>query len=230
MNAPWSGPSKPGKMPCMNRGSARRIALWAALGLAAAALSPAAAEARGKRKNQTYIFSLYKVEMVEGVPGEVEEQVKKRLAKQIEDRDALEPEIDKKAPDPKKTPKKFERYLKRRNRRAFKVNVEVTDYSMDLEPIEGSSSKHLAVHLSLRMFGETIPDRVMAFTGDGSATVKVEVGRRVRDRDREYANDEALKLAVSDAVDQSIKMLRMPAKKRKRLQKRRRRQRERGKK
>ena len=59
----------------------------------------------------------------------------------------------------------------------------------------------------LRTFGETIPDRIMAFSGSGSAQVKVDIGKKLRPADTEYANREAATLAIAEALERSIKKL-----------------------
>jgi hypothetical protein len=70
------------------------------------------------------------------------------------------------------------------------------------------------------MFGETYPKRVMAFTGDGSATVKIDIGKKLRKRDTDYANEEAMKLAVADAIAASIAKLKAPPEKTKKKKRR----------
>ena len=69
------------------------------------------------------------------------------------------------------------------------------------------------IHVALHMLGENIPGRTMGFTGDGQATIKQEVGKKVRDRDREYAWDQAAELAVADAMTTVFKQLAVPQKK-----------------
>jgi hypothetical protein len=66
------------------------------------------------------------------------------------------------------------------------------------------------VRVALQLFGETIPDRVMAFSGEGSATVKLEVGKTVRPRDREEASSAAIDEAVASAITRSLEKLQEP--------------------
>ena len=61
-------------------------------------------------------------------------------------------------------------------------------------------AQRLVVHVGIHVLGETIPGRTMGFTGDGQATVKQEVGMKVRDKDRTYAWDGAAETAVDDAM------------------------------
>jgi hypothetical protein len=120
------------------------------------------------------------------------------------------------APDPTAEPKKFKAYMAKRKLRAFKLNVEVTEYEEVVEPSPRSKTgKMVVVRIALRILGETVPDRSMAFTGDGSATIKLGTGSRVRAKDRQIANREATELAIQDAVATSIKKLDAGKKKKK---------------
>lgn len=75
------------------------------------------------------------------------------------------------------------------------------------------NSQRLVVRVALHFLGENIPSRTMGFTGDGQATIKVEIGKKVRDKDREYAWDQAAEAAVADAMTTVFKQLAIPPKK-----------------
>ena len=77
---------------------------------------------------------------------------------------------------------------------------------MDSKP----GTQRLTVHLAIHMLGEHIPGRTIAFTGDGTATIKQEVGKTVRQADRDYSWDGAAELAVKDAIETSLKQLAKP--------------------
>jgi hypothetical protein len=66
------------------------------------------------------------------------------------------------------------------------------------------------IRIGIHMLGETIPGRTMGFTGDGKATIKQEVGIKLRDRDREYTWDQAAELAVDDAMKTVFQQLAAP--------------------
>lgn len=97
---------------------------------------------------------------------------------------------------------------------AFLVTVEITEASEEALPMEGKpNSQRLVIHVALHMLGEVIPDRTMGFTGDGQATVKIELGAKIRDKDREYSWDQAADAAVADAMKTVFKQLQTPLKK-----------------
>jgi hypothetical protein len=65
----------------------------------------------------------------------------------------------------------------------------------------------------VHVLGEQIPGKTMGFTGDGQATIKQEVGKKVRDRDKEFAWDSAAEVAIADAMKTVFKQLAVPPKK-----------------
>jgi hypothetical protein len=117
------------------------------------------------------------------------------------------------APDPKAQGKAFKKWLtKKKIAGAYRMNVEITSYEEELEDKDAAvnQEKRLIIRLGLRTFGETIPDRVMAFAADGSATIKVDVGKKLRDKDRTFAITAAVEGAVGDAMAASLTKLALP--------------------
>ncbi len=119
------------------------------------------------------------------------------------------------APDPKSAAEAYRKFLTKKGiSAAYLVTVEITDASEELVPMEDkSNAQRLVVHLAIHVLGETIPGRTMGFTGDGSATVKQEIGMKLRDGDRNYAWDGAAETAVNDALKTCFAQLAKPAKK-----------------
>ena len=179
------------------------IAASAAL---AVLLSAGSVDAKDRVK---YIYRVAKVVNGKNVKGPVED-VRKGLVKGITKADKISPTFPEGAPDPDKQPKRFKKYLKKKRLKAYKVSLEVVEYEQSVETLDDRGHKRLAVRVSVRLFGETIPDRVMAFAGKGSATVKIDVGRKVRDRDREVANHDAIEVAIDQAIAESLRKLSMP--------------------
>jgi hypothetical protein len=187
----------------------RLSTLAAALAVIAAGLAAWPASAAAKPK-ETYIFLVWKVGLENKTPKELSEMVSTRLRSAIEAHKIL-PAVPEGAPDPESAPDKFTAYLKAKNMRAFRMNVQVTKYSQDVEEAPGKpGSQYLTVRVALRLFAESYPARGMALTGDGSATVKLEIGKTVRDADKKEANSSALDEAVNKAIEQVLVKLREP--------------------
>lgn len=185
-----------------------RPTLVVAAALAALAVSrPAHAKPR-----ETYVFLLSRVDLAKAVPADLEAPVTARVGAAIAAREGLAARLPEGAPDPDAAPKKFKEYLKAKRHRAFKVNIEVSQFAAESETSSTGArpTNYFTARVTLRLFGETVPDRTMAFTGDGSATVKIEVGKTVRQRDRDEAIAAALDQAAASAIDQSLRKLDQP--------------------
>jgi hypothetical protein len=97
---------------------------------------------------------------------------------------------------------------------AYLVSVDVTEASEELESMPGkANAQRLTVRIAIHVLGEVMPARTMGFTGDGRATIKQEVGKTVRERDRQYAWDSAAEVAVADALKTVFAQLDAPPKK-----------------
>lgn len=184
--------------------SSRRLVLvLAALALLAV---PVATSQAGSK--ETYYFLVHDVRLVDGIPAEVGAQVRDQLIKAIGAHERLIPELPKDAPDPQADPKAFEKYLKKHKIKPYRVNVDVKEYRHELEELAAPRrGQRLTVGIVLYVFGETMPQRTMAFSGDGSSTVKLEIGKKLRARDTEVANGEAVTIAVNDALKTSLERL-----------------------
>jgi hypothetical protein len=166
-----------------------------------------AAPAKGER----YYIEINAVERRDDQPEMLVAMVQRALEHDIERRDRTLHELPDAAPDREKEPDAFKRFLRKHRLRAFDVRVEITRYARTLEPApDGASGQRLGVAIALHLFGETIPDRTMAFTGDGSASIQLEIGNKLRERDDEVAHADAIELAVTEAVDQALAKLRQP--------------------
>lgn len=167
-----------------------------------------ATPSQARRSPQKFLYEITQVKLASGIPAAVKSRAKDRLAVAIDKHDRLIGELSGDAPDPDKNPKAYKAYLRKHRLRAFKVNLEIESYRSTVEPAAApKTGKQIVVHVALRLFGETIPDRRMAFTGDGSATIKVEVGSHVREADSLYAEKQAVDLAIAAAITHSIEKL-----------------------
>ncbi len=182
------------------------LAIVAAVGLSWHSAAPAEA---GKKK---YHYALTKVltkpetkaDLAKVVAARVEAQVKKAFGGHPQ----LVVLMDG-APDPKTNAEGYKQYLAKKGiAGAYFVTVDIVEASEELVPVEGKpNTQRLVIRLALHLLGEAIPAMTMAFSGDGQATIKQEVGKKVRERDREVSWDDAAKLAVDDAIAKSIKQV-----------------------
>jgi hypothetical protein len=162
-----------------------------------------------------YHFELTKVLAKPEVKGEVAktavDRVEAQIKKTFESHPQLVANLDG-APDPKTSADAYRKFLTKKGiSSAYLVTVEVTEASEELVPMEGKpNTQRLSVHVAIHVLGETIPGRTMGFTGDGQATIKQEVGAKLRDKDRDYTWDGAAETAVGDAMKTVFAQLAKP--------------------
>jgi len=183
-------------------------------GLAVAiALAAATADAAPKKK---YHFELTTVSTKAEVKPEVAKAATPRVQGQVTKVFAGHPQLVAKldgAPDPRTHADGYRKYLAQHGiASAYLVTVEITEASEELEPLDDKTSQRLVIRIGIHMLGENIPGRTMGFTGDGRATIKQEVGMKIRDRDREFTWDQAAELAVADAMKTVFQQLAQPPK------------------
>jgi hypothetical protein len=183
------------------------LAVVALLGPALAGTSAIAAPPTKK-----YHFELTAVTPKPEVKPEVAkiatERVEAQIKKAFEATPQLVATLDD-APDPKTAADAYRRYLiKKGIAGSYLVTVEITEASEEITPMEGkTNSQRMAVHVGIHLLGETIPGRTIGFTGDGQATVKQEIGMKLRDKDRTYAWDGAAETAVKSALAEAFAKL-----------------------
>jgi hypothetical protein len=182
--------------------------------LAAIAATCAVADAAPKKK---FHFELTAVTAKAEVKPEVAKAATPRIEAQVKKVFETHPQLVAKldgAPDPKTNADGYRKHLAAKAiAGAYLVTVEITDASEELVPLEDKpNAQRLVIHIGIHMLGENIPGRTMGFTGDGKATIKQEVGMKLRDRDREYTWDQAAELAVDDAMKTVFQQLAAPKK------------------
>lgn len=174
-----------------------------------------AADAAPKKK---FHFELTAVTAKAEVKAEVAQAATPRVEAQVKKVFETHPQLVAKlegAPDPRTNADGYRKYLAQKAiSGAYLVTVEITDASEELVPFDDKqNAQRLVIHIGIHMLGENIPGRTMGFTGDGKATIKQEVGMKIRDRDREFTWDQAAELAVDDAMKTVFQQLAAPAKK-----------------
>jgi hypothetical protein len=95
--------------------------------------------------------------------------------------------------------------LKKRNLRGFSVVVRFERFAKQLkEPSPGSRHKRASVDVKLSVFGTTIPEEKLAFSGEGESTVEAEVSEKTAAAESESLAKDAIKDAIKQAVDQAV--------------------------
>jgi len=95
--------------------------------------------------------------------------------------------------------------LKKRNLRGFDVTARIENLKQQVkDPKPGSRNKQLAVEVQLTVFGTTIPDAKLAFSGDGQSATEAEVSERRLAADTADATHDVIKDAIKQAVDQAV--------------------------
>ena len=171
------------------------------------------------KKKKKYHFELTKVlvkpEVTEDVAKEAQPRIEAVFKKALESHPQLVVSVEG-APDPEaNNGQPYRKFLAKKGIwAAYLVTVEVTEASIEIVPMEDKkNTQRISVSVGLHVLGETIPGRTMGFTGDGRATVKQEVGMKIRDKDRQFTWDAAAETAVAEALDKCFTKLAKPAKK-----------------
>jgi hypothetical protein len=98
--------------------------------------------------------------------------------------------------------------LKKRNLRGFSVVVRFENLKKEVkEPSPGSRRKRVAIDVKLSVFGTTIPEEKLAFSGDGESSVEAEVSEKDMDAESESLAKDAIKDAIKQADDQAVMKL-----------------------
>ncbi len=169
-------------------------------------------------KKKKYHFELTKVltkpEVKPDVAKEAQPRIEAVFKKALESHPQLVASVEG-APDPDANAAGYRKFLTRKGiSGAYLVTVEVTEASIEIVPLEEKkNSQRISVTVALHVLGETIPGRTMGFTGDGRATVKQEVGMKIRDKDRQFTWDSAAETAVENALKECFAKLALPPKK-----------------
>jgi hypothetical protein len=95
--------------------------------------------------------------------------------------------------------------LNRRKLRGFNVTVRFEDVHKEVKPPRpGGRLKQLSVNVRLTVFGTTVAEEKLAFSGDGEAGVAAEVSEARIDAEATSLTRDAIKDAVKQAVDQAV--------------------------
>lgn len=175
------------------------------------------ATASAQPNKKKYHFDLAAVNVKPEVKADVGKTAQARLETQLKKTFETHPQLVADmagAPDWKTQADAFRKFLTKKGLTgSFLVTVDVTAASEEVQPTDKPNTQRLVVKISIHMLGETQPGRTMGFTGDGQATIKQEIGKKLTDRDRNYTWDSAAEEAIKNAMEKVFKQLATPAKK-----------------
>lgn len=98
--------------------------------------------------------------------------------------------------------------LKSRGMRGFEVSLRFESITKKVdEPKAGKRGKQLTMGTRISVFGAEIPDKRLAFSGEGESTQIAEVDERRLDKEAQLMTSEVLGDAIRQAVDQAVMKL-----------------------
>lgn len=178
------------------------------LGALATSVSFAATDSAPK---QRYHFELgavtAKPELKPATIQLVTPRVEAELKKLFEHHPQLIAKLD--APDPKVDADAYRSSLAKSHiAGSFDVAVEISDAAEELTPLpDKPGAQRLEVRLVLNLTGKTIPDGTLGFVGHGRATIKEEVGAKLRDSAREETWGQVVEVAAAAALKNAFQQL-----------------------
>jgi hypothetical protein len=98
--------------------------------------------------------------------------------------------------------------LAKRKLRGFNVTVRIEEAKKEIKPPKpGERSKQLATNVRLTVFGTTLVEEKLAFSGDGEAGLEAEVSDKRMESEGVSMTKDAMKDAIKQAVDQAVMKL-----------------------
>ncbi len=95
--------------------------------------------------------------------------------------------------------------LDKRKLRGFNVTVRFEEVRKEVKPPKpGSRFNQLAVNVRLTVFGTTVAEEKLAFSGDGEAGMEAEVSEKRVEKESMSLTKDAIKDAIKQAVDQAV--------------------------
>lgn len=95
--------------------------------------------------------------------------------------------------------------LDKRKLRGFNVTVRFEEVKKEVKPPKpGGRFNQLAVNVRLTVFGTTVAEEKLAFSGDGEAGLEAEVSEKRVEKESMSLTKDAVKDAVKQAVDQAV--------------------------
>jgi hypothetical protein len=157
-----------------------------------------------------YHFELAEVTVAPSAPAELAVKAREAFDAVAAGRADMAPKLDG-APDPAKDPEGYRKVADAKGVKSYAIKMKIDDYSRSLEPVApGKRAQMLKIALSVALVGAQLPGEALALAGRGGATVSQEVGATPRAGEEEALRDDALKAAVTQAVEDAVAKLQAP--------------------
>jgi hypothetical protein len=155
---------------------------------------------------QKYYVVVNGVDEATGVSSGISDEAKQLFIDELKRHDELTLEAPPGLPT---EPRALDAALKERKLRAFEVTLKIQSVKRSVDPPPpGKQYRVLVRGVKLSVFGDTLPEKVMAIGGDGEAEVGEEVGRNDDiDVKGKKLLIECAKTAIKQAVDMTITKL-----------------------
>src|SRR5581483_11896863 len=103
------------------------------------------------------------------------------------------------------SPEALKAELDKRKLRGFDVTVRFEEVKKEVKPPKpGSRFNQMAVNVRLTVFGTTVAEEKLAFSGDGEAGLQAEVSEKRVDQESMSLTKDAVKDAINQAVNQAV--------------------------
>lgn len=192
-----------------------RVAAPTRTGLLALALAFSTASAsRSEAAPKRFFVMVHEVDEAPGVDSSVKPELKALFIEEL----GKHPELVMKEAagmpaDPAKDPAAFKAGLHKMGvDRGLELTLRILSVTKSIEePQPGKHFRVLKRGVTLSVFGDTVPEKVMAIGGDGDATVGVEIAKNADEiKEGKAALLDAAKSAITQAVDMTVQKLEMP--------------------
>jgi hypothetical protein len=164
--------------------------------------APAAEAKTAKKPKERYFVTITKVYTAEGAPEAIAEVAKNTLVEIISKRPEFILTLEG-APDRSDAPK-FSAWLRKKKIKAYDVELKLTVYTREVTPQPEKKGQILAVKIAVEINGSSVPDGSWAMTGDGSAQMAAEVGKKISEATEKNVLRETMVGALTMAVDRAV--------------------------
>jgi hypothetical protein len=158
-------------------------------------------------KPARYFVRVRNVIEAPGVTSNFLEEAKQLFIEELKKHDAIT--LDWPSDLPKDDSEALIKELRKRKLKAFEVSLKIMEVKQSLDPPPpGKQYRVLQRGIKLAVFGDSLPERVLAIGGDGESTIAAEVSRSANlEKEGKSLLGEATKVAVAQAVEMTLNKL-----------------------